>query len=69
MKMILLTISVVLITIIIYKLILEPIWYWDKLGVKHPKRKRYIYINWFSFLQESAADVVQNLYESVPDTR
>lgn len=67
--MILLTISVIVVTIIIYKLIIDPLRYWDKLGVRRPKWSRYIYINWFSFLQESAADVVQNLYESVPDTR
>lgn len=69
-SMLLITLLLVLVSILIVKLILEPIWYWEKRGVKHPKWYQHAYFNLLvAFRKRSVAYFVQDLYDLVPDAR
>lgn len=68
--MIVLVLGLILLTLLIYKLILEPVWYWEKRGVPQPDWFNHFFINWFIVLKsQSAAYLTQDLYNIVPNRR
>lgn len=68
--MLIFTLTVILVTILMYKIIVEPMRYWNNLGIQHSEWLHHFYFNWLILLKgQSAAYLIEEMYYAVPNVR